>query len=52
MDKIREKFKKTAWGGGKDFSECEPGIKKTWDEMTEEQRMCCEHGCDFYIIRG
>lgn len=37
---------------GENFSDCSPGMKKTWDEMTEEQQARCESGCDFYIIRG
>lgn len=36
---------------GENFSDCSPGIKKTWDELTEEQQSMCESGCDFYIIR-
>ena len=35
---------------GENFSECHPGIKKTWDEMTEDQQSVCEPGRDFYII--
>jgi len=36
---------------GENFSECHPGIKKTWDEMTENQQSMCESDCDFYIIK-
>ena len=36
---------------GENFSECSPGIKKTWDEMTAEQQVHCESGCDFYILK-
>ena len=35
---------------GENFSDCIPGIKKTWDELTEDQQSACESGCDFYII--
>ena len=37
---------------GENFSDCSPGIKKTWDEMTEEQRAFTEKDCDFYIIKA
>lgn len=36
---------------GENFSDCSPGIKKTWSEMTEKQQLMCESGCDFYIIK-
>ncbi len=36
---------------GENFSDCIPGIKKTWDELTEDQQVHCESGCDFYIIK-
>ena len=35
---------------GENFSDCSPGIKKTWDEMTKDQQTNCESGCDFYIL--
>jgi hypothetical protein len=36
---------------GENFSDCGPGIKKTWNEMTEDQQSMCESGCDFYILK-
>ncbi len=36
---------------GESFSDCHPGIKKTWDELTEKEQFDCESGCDFYIIK-
>ncbi len=37
---------------GENFSNCSPGIKKTWEELTEEQQLYCEPNCAFYIIKG
>ena len=36
---------------GENFSDCSPGIKKIWEELTEEQQSMCESDCDFYIVK-
>ena len=36
---------------GENFSDCHPGIKKTWDKLTEKQREHLEYDCEFYMVK-
>ena len=35
---------------GESFCECKPGIKKTYDELLENQKEHSDGACDFYIV--
>lgn len=35
---------------GENFSDCIPGYKKTWDELTEKQQKHLEYDCEFYMV--
>lgn len=36
---------------GEDFSECFPGIKKTFDQLNEKQKDSFPSDCEFFIVR-
>lgn len=33
-----------------EFAECKPGVKKSPDEMTEEEKELYDVDCEFYIV--
>ena len=36
---------------GENFSDCILGIKKKYDELTEEQKTHSDGACDFFIVK-
>ena len=36
---------------GENHADCMPGIKKSWNELTDKQKEHLEPECEFYIVK-